>query len=111
MRATASVPQVLLPSTSEQAGVGLAVAVLIGPTVIRHVLLEAVMAVLGERNGCLPRRLPWLPGSGWMRPRHPSGRPRLGPPSQRMRWNRKLGKFAGFLRVLFPQNRSPPDEP
>ena len=69
----------------EQAGVGLAVAVLIGPTVIRHVLLEAVMAVLGERNGCLPRRLPWLPGSGWMRPRHPSGRPRLGPPSQRHR--------------------------
>ena len=34
----------------KQAGVGLALAVLIGATVIHHVLLPTVMAVLGEGN-------------------------------------------------------------
>jgi len=38
----------------KQAGVGLAVAVLIDATVIRSVLLPATMAVLGERNWYLP---------------------------------------------------------
>ena len=34
----------------KQAGVGLALAVLIGATVIHHVLLPTVVAVLGEGN-------------------------------------------------------------
>ncbi|MGW0206777.1 MMPL family transporter [Streptomyces sp. NPDC003233] len=45
----------------KQMGVGLAAAVLIDATVIRGVLLPAVMALLGERNWYLPRWLHWLP--------------------------------------------------
>jgi putative drug exporter of the RND superfamily len=52
----------------KQAGVGLAVAVLIDATVIRCVLLPATMAVLGERNWYLPRWLDWLPQVGLDRP-------------------------------------------
>ncbi|MFF2628221.1 MMPL family transporter [Kitasatospora griseola] len=45
----------------KQMGVGLAVAVLIDATVIRAVLLPAVMSLLGDRNWYLPRWLHWLP--------------------------------------------------
>jgi RND superfamily putative drug exporter len=45
----------------KQLGVGLATAVLLDATVVRAVLLPAVMTVLGERNWYLPRRLGWLP--------------------------------------------------
>jgi RND superfamily putative drug exporter len=45
----------------KQMGVGLAVAVLIDATVIRAVLLPAVMSLLGERNWYLPRWLNRLP--------------------------------------------------
>ncbi|MGP3922870.1 MMPL family transporter [Streptomyces sp. 8N616] len=45
----------------KQMGVGLAAAVLIDATVIRGVLLPAVMALLGERNWYLPRWLRRLP--------------------------------------------------
>ena len=48
----------------KQAGVGLAVAVLIDATVIRSVLLPAAMALLGERNWYLPRWLDRLPHVG-----------------------------------------------
>jgi RND superfamily putative drug exporter len=48
----------------KQAGVGLAVAVLLDATVIRGVLLPASMKLLGERNWYLPRRLEWLPRAG-----------------------------------------------
>ena len=41
----------------KQIGVGLAVAVLLDATIVRAVLLPAVMALLGERNWYLPR---WL---------------------------------------------------
>ncbi len=47
----------------KQMGVGLAAAVLIDATVIRGVLLPAVMSLLGERNWYFPtwlRRLPDL---------------------------------------------------
>ena len=47
----------------KELGVGLAVAVLVDATVIRGVLLPAVMSILGERNWYLPRvfrRLPRL---------------------------------------------------
>lgn len=54
----------------KQAGVGLAVAVLLDATVIRGVLLPASMKLLGERNWYLPRRLSWLP-SGVIRERDP----------------------------------------
>ena len=45
----------------KELGVGLAVAVLLDATVIRGVLLPAVMTVLGERNWYLPRRFARLP--------------------------------------------------
>ncbi|MFI1847671.1 MMPL family transporter [Streptomyces sp. NPDC020480] len=45
----------------KQMGVGLAAAVLIDATIIRGVLLPAVMSLLGERNWYLPRWLQWLP--------------------------------------------------
>ncbi|MEV0174793.1 MMPL family transporter [Streptomyces sp. NPDC050803] len=45
----------------KQMGVGLAAAVLIDATIIRGVLLPAVMALLGERNWYLPKSLRWLP--------------------------------------------------
>ncbi|MFD9907621.1 MMPL family transporter [Streptomyces sp. NPDC059063] len=48
----------------KQMGVGLAAAVLIDATVIRGVLLPAVMALLGERNWVVPRWLRRLPDLG-----------------------------------------------
>ncbi|MFF4729493.1 MMPL family transporter [Streptomyces mirabilis] len=45
----------------KQMGVGLAAAVLIDATIIRGVLLPAVMALLGERNWYLPKWLNRLP--------------------------------------------------
>ena len=45
----------------KQMGVGLAVAVLLDATLVRAVLLPAVMTLLGERNWYLPRSLHWLP--------------------------------------------------
>ncbi|WSQ12555.1 MMPL family transporter [Streptomyces sp. NBC_01231] len=45
----------------KQMGVGLAAAVLIDATIIRGVLLPAVMALLGERNWYLPKWLHGLP--------------------------------------------------
>src|SRR6202042_1357905 len=43
-------------------GVGLAAAVLIDATVVRGVVLPAVLALLGERAWYLPSWLSWLPG-------------------------------------------------
>jgi len=48
-------------ASMKQIGVGLAVAVLLDATVVRAILLPAVMALLGERNWYLPRWLNWLP--------------------------------------------------
>jgi RND superfamily putative drug exporter len=45
----------------KQMGFGLAAAILIDATVIRGVLLPAVMKLLGEWNWYLPRWLEWLP--------------------------------------------------
>jgi uncharacterized membrane protein YdfJ with MMPL/SSD domain len=45
----------------KQMGFGLAVAILIDSTVVRAVLLPAVMKLLGEWNWYLPRWLEWLP--------------------------------------------------
>ncbi|HET6550852.1 MAG TPA: MMPL family transporter, partial [Solirubrobacter sp.] len=45
----------------KQMGVGLAVAILLDATLVRAVLLPAVMKLLGERNWYLPRQLNWLP--------------------------------------------------
>ncbi|MEV7021765.1 MMPL family transporter [Kitasatospora sp. NPDC093558] len=57
----------------KQMGVGLAVAVLIDATVIRAVLLPAVMTLLGERNWYLPRWLGWLPDLSHGEPFPPVG--------------------------------------
>jgi uncharacterized membrane protein YdfJ with MMPL/SSD domain len=45
----------------QQMGIGLAAAVLIDATIIRGVLLPAVMKLLGDLNWWLPSRLNWLP--------------------------------------------------
>ncbi|MEU5995483.1 MMPL family transporter [Spirillospora sp. NPDC047418] len=45
----------------KQLGVGLAVAVLIDATIVRVILLPAVMSLLGRANWYLPRWLNWLP--------------------------------------------------
>jgi uncharacterized membrane protein YdfJ with MMPL/SSD domain len=45
----------------KEMGVGLAVAVLIDATIVRGVLLPAVMKLLGEWNWYLPKWLEWLP--------------------------------------------------
>ncbi len=64
----------------KQMGVGLAVAVLIDATVIRAVLLPAVMTLLGERNWYLPNWLRWLPRQS-DQPRPPAARPAPGEPA------------------------------
>jgi putative drug exporter of the RND superfamily len=43
-------------------GIGLAAAVLIDATVVRGILLPAILSLLGERSWYLPRWLSWLPG-------------------------------------------------
>jgi len=48
-------------NSTKQMGIGLAAAVLIDATIVRGVLLPAVMALLGERNWYLPSWLRWLP--------------------------------------------------
>jgi RND superfamily putative drug exporter len=45
----------------KQLGVGLSTAILIDATIVRAVLLPAAMALLGDRNWYLPRKLTWLP--------------------------------------------------
>jgi RND superfamily putative drug exporter len=47
--------------STKELGVGLAAAVLLDATVIRTMLLPAVMALLGEANWWLPKWLTWLP--------------------------------------------------
>jgi RND superfamily putative drug exporter len=58
----------------KQLGVGLAVAVLLDATVVRGLLVPAVMTMLGEWNWYLPKWLRWLPGEGRR------GRPATPPP-------------------------------
>ncbi|WP_405803275.1 MMPL family transporter [Streptomyces sp. NBC_01187] len=61
MVAVFSVFATLSMQDMKQLGVGLAVAVLLDATVVRMVLLPAVMMLLGERNWYLPKWLGWLP--------------------------------------------------
>ena len=51
----------LSTTNMKQIGLGLAVAVLLDATVVRALLLPAVMQLLGDRNWYLPRWLNWLP--------------------------------------------------
>jgi putative drug exporter of the RND superfamily len=43
-------------------GIGMAVAVALDATLVRGLLVPAIMSVLGERNWQLPRALRWVPG-------------------------------------------------
>jgi uncharacterized membrane protein YdfJ with MMPL/SSD domain len=64
----------------KQMGFGLAAAILIDATVVRGVLLPAVMTLLGDRNWYLPRRLAWLPRlGGGSEPRERAGAPEGSP--------------------------------
>jgi len=45
----------------QQMGFGLGVAILVDATIVRVVLMPAVMELLGDRNWYLPRWLHWLP--------------------------------------------------
>jgi RND superfamily putative drug exporter len=60
----------------KEAGVGLAVAVLIDATLVRAILLPASMKLLGDRNWYLPARLERLMRS---RPEAPEGIQQTGP--------------------------------
>ena len=48
-------------SQLQQAGFGLAVAILLDATLVRAILVPAAMALLGDRNWYLPSWLGWLP--------------------------------------------------
>jgi uncharacterized membrane protein YdfJ with MMPL/SSD domain len=61
MVAVFSVFATLSQVSFKQIGVGLAAAVLLDATIVRAILLPAVMTMLGERNWYLPRALRWLP--------------------------------------------------
>jgi RND superfamily putative drug exporter len=63
----------------KEMGVGLAAAVLLDATVVRAVLLPAVMALLGDRNWYLPRWLGWLPRTAPADQPGPVPRPRPEP--------------------------------
>jgi RND superfamily putative drug exporter len=59
----------------QEMGVGIAVSLLIDATIVRLVLLPAVLALLGERTWYLPRWLGWLPHLDLDPPsRNPKGR-------------------------------------
>jgi uncharacterized membrane protein YdfJ with MMPL/SSD domain len=45
----------------KELGIGLAAAILIDATIVRAVLLPAVMKLLGKWNWYLPKSLDWLP--------------------------------------------------
>ena len=45
----------------QQMGFGVAVALLVDATIVRSVIIPAVMQMLGERNWYLPKALGWLP--------------------------------------------------
>jgi RND superfamily putative drug exporter len=45
----------------KQIGLGLAIAVLLDATVVRAILLQATMQLLGKANWYLPKWLDWLP--------------------------------------------------
>jgi putative drug exporter of the RND superfamily len=45
----------------QQMGFGLAVAILVDATMVRTILMPAVMELLGPRNWYLPRAMEWLP--------------------------------------------------
>jgi uncharacterized membrane protein YdfJ with MMPL/SSD domain len=64
----------------KQAGVGLAVAVLLDATVVRAVLLPASMKLLGDWNWYLPRHLAWLARTH-SEPTIPDGPQHRGPTS------------------------------
>jgi uncharacterized membrane protein YdfJ with MMPL/SSD domain len=61
MVAVFSVFSTLSMTTFKQLGVGLAVAILLDATVVRAVLLPAVLTLLGDRTWWLPRWLSFLP--------------------------------------------------
>ncbi|WP_419998674.1 MMPL family transporter [Streptomyces boninensis] len=71
----------------KQMGVGLATAVLIDATIIRGVLLPAVMALLDDRNWYFPKSLRWLPNLAHDEPAAPAPvpLPREGDEHERVR--------------------------
>ena len=66
-------------------GFGLAAAILIDATIVRAVLLPAVMKLLGDWNWYLPRWLEWLPHIGGETARRPARAGPSGTPA-RPRW-------------------------
>ncbi|BBH65822.1 membrane protein [Actinoplanes sp. OR16] len=60
---------------TKELGVGLAAAVLLDATIIRAVLLPAVMTLLGRANWWLPRSLRWLPEVAHEPPAEPAPQP------------------------------------
>ncbi|WP_194893712.1 MMPL family transporter [Catenulispora pinisilvae] len=52
-------------------GIGMAVAVAIDATLVRGLLVPAIMSLLGDRNWELPRALQWMPGLAMEKPAVP----------------------------------------
>jgi RND superfamily putative drug exporter len=73
----------------KQMGFGLAAAILIDATVVRAVLLPAVMKLLGDWNWYLPRRLEWLPRLNAEPGPGGAGRGRERPPETGPAWEYK----------------------
>jgi RND superfamily putative drug exporter len=96
----------------KEAGVGLAVAVLLDATVVRGVLLPATMKLLGEHNWYLPSWLAWLPRTNLDREtlddgflHLPDPQPALSPsPTNPTKSNTRPNKRKQLLAV--PRDRS-----
>ena len=73
----------------KQMGFGLAAAILIDSTIIRAVLLPAVMKLLGDWNWYLPRWLHWLPRLNAEPGQDRSGRGRARTPETAPAWDYK----------------------
>ena len=65
----------------KEMGVGLSVAILIDATIVRGVLLPAMMKLLGDWNWYLPRWLEWLPRIGRTASSEPDEPPQPAPPA------------------------------
>jgi RND superfamily putative drug exporter len=59
-------------------GIGMAAAVAIDATLVRGLLVPAIMSVLGERNWTLPRALRWMPGLALKKSEAPTPAPAYG---------------------------------
>jgi predicted RND superfamily exporter protein len=88
----------------QQMGFGVAVALLVDATVLRLVIIPAVMGLLGERNWYLARWLNWLPRVQIEQPAAPVE------PQRRSRSVRQRADHVGDLIIAHDRLPRPPDQ-